>query len=168
MLVGSVRFKSSKDHGGILLKSNHKPFWVEQSPHELKRMTEHLWLKLTKERFWIHGCSQSLQWLDHAEKTREMVERTSKCQSTQDQVPTEPSSPHTIKSRHFPYKHIGREKKECLQLVYNISCDLLTQRPTFFLKSSLLSLHSFCNKDETRTSEKYVTDYLLREPSMTW
>lgn len=131
MLVGSVRFKSSKYHGGILLKSNHKPFWVEQSPHELKRMTEHLWLKLTKERFWIHGCSQSLQWLDHAEKTREMVERTSKCQSTQDQVPTEPSSPHTIKSRHFPYKHIGREKKS--------ACSWITTFLVIFSHSGLLS-----------------------------
>lgn len=28
---------------------------------------------------------------------------------------------------------------------HNISCDFLTQRLTFFLNSSLLSLHSFCN-----------------------
>lgn len=28
---------------------------------------------------------------------------------------------------------------------HSISCDRLTHRPTFFLNSSLLSLHSFCN-----------------------
>jgi len=36
---------------------------------------------------------------------------------------------------------------------HSISCDFLTHRLTFFLKSSLLSLHSFCNTISYRSQQ---------------
>lgn len=52
--------------------------------------------------------------------------------------PVEPAFPHNKSTMSGTHK-VGREK---VPAVYNISWDFLTQRLTFFLKSSLLSLHS--------------------------
>lgn len=47
-----------------------------------------------------------------------------------------------------------RERERCRCAArHSISCERLTHRPTFFLNSSLLSLHSFCNQ----THSEYVS-----------
>ena len=71
-----------------------------------------------------------------------------------DQPTNQPTQPPIIRLRQFlPTQSI---KTPCSSTAdafaslvkelraHNISCDFLTHRPTFFLKSSLLSLHSFC------------------------